>query len=51
MVLAGVRVASLMEGRFVGNGCTDEMPSVSSVVMTEPLVLATLSMPKVDRGV
>lgn len=51
MVLAGVRVATVIEGRLVGKGCTDEMPSVSSVVMTEPLVLATLSMPNVESGV
>lgn len=50
-MLAGVKVASLIEGKSVGKGCTDEMPSVSSVVMTEPLVLATLSIPKVDSGV
>lgn len=51
MVSAGVKVATLIEGRFVGKGCTDEMPSVSSVVMTEPLVLAMLSIPKVESGV
>lgn len=44
VVSAGCRVESLMLGRLVGNGCTGGLPSVASVVMTEPVVFAVLSM-------
>lgn len=51
MASAGVRVATEIEGKLVGKGCTDAMPSVSSVVMTKPVVLAILSIPSDEAGV
>ena len=42
VVSAGCRVDSPMLGRLVGNGCTGGLPSVASVVMTEPVVFAVL---------
>lgn len=51
VVSAGVKVATDIEGRLVGNGWAEDMPSVCSVVMTKPVVLATLSIPSVEDGV
>lgn len=47
VMLVGCNVADVMLGMLVGNGCIGGMPSVASVVIIEPVVLALVGMPLV----